>query len=238
MRRVDCLRDDELDATLAAASGDPRRTHARSCPRCAARLDAYRSFLAEEGERDAPHVTVAMTRLSAVLDETIRPPRRGRIDGDRLADAPARPASPAPARDGGPKSWRDWLFGPGRRPVWAMAAVVVAAGAVLWSTRPRDDAPVMRGDPGAAPAVRVEPARQEGDAVVLRWTRWPEADGYRVTLLAADLLERDRLAVTDTTLRLERERLASRGATLYQVEVLVGGDVVATSAPDALLPLP
>lgn len=224
MNESKCIEAGALDEILASAVTDPRRRHLESCPRCRALAENYALFLSPPD--DDPALT---DRAQAKLDAF----------RDRLL-APTDPiAAPRRAMSGAAPWWRG-LFAPAARPAWALAGVLVIAGA-WYVTRPSPPSPAdirLRGEqriemPLAAPRYL------DANTLVLGWRSMPEAARYEVRFYSTSLTEIGRRdAGTDTLLRIAVGQLPptyARGeSVLYRVVALQGGDEISRSPVGSL----
>lgn len=222
MIATQCLKPEELDQVLSAPAADPRRVHARSCPRCGALLAQYASFVAAESGIPERQVADAETRIGAALDREI-----------------GLGAAPKPAAVRTRTRWA-WLREPAFRPALAFAAVAIVLGIAIWS-------PIRLGSPGdgrlrgtegtLAPLVRTE---VEADGTLrLDWHSWSGADAYEVRFYSSDLAELGRRGpFTDTTARIGRHQIpevVGHRELLVRVIALREGDPVGQSS---VVPLP
>ncbi len=227
---------------------DPRRRHLDDCPRCRARLIAFRSFLERRPLPAGVDLGDARRRLSAAI----------RAEAERESHHPHQ----APPRF--PRFWRMQIL-------WKPALGLVAAGVLIALLlrpahhspahhspdvhspdvhspdvhSPTDHSPaggslVLRGQPSASVPLVADWAPDR--SVRLSWPAVPSADGYRVMLYGTDLEEIARLeAGRDTVLALTAAQVArlgpSGGAVFWRVATLAGGEPVSLSAP-ATLQLP
>lgn len=185
----------------------PDRVAFEADPRRRALLREYQAFL-EAAPAAGSRPEEARSALDAVL---------------------ARERDRSPARRSG--AARPWL----RRTLLAVAAVgILGLGLRAQLDRPRDPSGLQRGQ--GAPAFRALQGGVEGDQIVLRWTRHPEADRYEVILYAADLTEMHRTGATaDTTLVLGRDQWGGGEPTAWRVVGRAGGDEVARSSLGSLV---
>jgi hypothetical protein len=217
-----CPPVESFEELLRLDARDPRRAHLDDCPRCRARLIAFRSFVERRPMPAGADLGDARRRLSAAIRAEIEQ------ESPRHRLWPRRP-----------RPWRMQLL-------WKPALGLVAAGVlVILLLRPAgqgsgDGALVLRGE-GPAPAALAADRAPDG-SLRLSWPAVPPAEGYRVMLYGRDLAEIARLeAGRDTVLVLSAERVArlgpSGGAVFWRVAALEGGEPVSLSAP-ATLQLP
>jgi hypothetical protein len=218
MTAIDCISPDDLDWVLELPEDDPRRQHARACPRCRALLDQYVAFLDAALEADAARLADADTRLSAALEREIgaAPAHAGRVAHRARASG-----------------WDTWA-----RPAIAAAAVILVAGAaLLWTRAPRHE-PEVRGGPDLAAALVVDQATLADGAVHLEWRAFPGTTMYQVRVYESDLREVSRFETPETTLTLAADRMSARIArgevVLVRVVALSRGDAIGTSAAIAI----
>jgi hypothetical protein len=216
-----CLDDAELDAARSLSPDHPHSRHLEACPRCFARLEAYRAFLAGEAVEGA-RVVEAREDVRAAL-------RRGMGLPDAPGGEPRVIPMPRPARP---------RYDLGR--VMAVAAAVLAVSALAVFVAPRvfapADAPTLRGvqqGEGAAELELLEPERL-ASGLVLRWRPVEGAVGYKVLFLRADLSElADIGPLTEPQLKLSPEALPpglTNGERVrWQVVALRDGERVVTS---------
>lgn len=217
-----CLAIEEILQCAARPAGDPRRRHVEECPRCWARLVAFREFEAAVAAPPEAKLEQARASIGAALAREIGAP----ADASRVVEFPRG----ARRRGNGPKWWAS-----------AAALIAVAALALALSRGPLsgEKPAVLRGEVasgsmGAAGLTLLEPVRTEAGAITLRWHAVPGAEHYRVTFLGADLAEIAALEPTsDTTFTLRRgalpAALASGATVRYEVAALASGSALATS---------
>jgi hypothetical protein len=209
--------------TLAEAEGrpldDPTRRHLEDCPRCQARLLAYRRFVVEPADLPAEDRAAARVRLQAAL--------RAEMEQSHVAGR----APTARAR----RSWlATWWRGLPLRPAYAVAAALVGVlaislGPVLWR-----QAPETLRQAELTGSVELLAPVAEGDSLALRWRASPGADAYRVTFYTVDLQPIEPPAVRqDTVLRVPVASLRRGGGawTYVRVTALREGDAIADSGP-------
>ena len=231
MTRHECFGPEDLDALLEAHQGDPRRTEAEACPRCAANLALYARFLSPKTHAGA-NLDDARRRLRTFVEREF---------GGGPADEPHQVSGPKQ------RPVRPWAWWPRQLlgPVWAAAAIVVAIGAVaLFRSQMGDGRDVLRGGPapreGASGVIESFPAvALPSGSWQLRWRAAPNAVRYEVELLTVALEGSRRLPVgVDTTLALDRETLLDAGPAgepLYWRVVAIGaGGEIAASPPRTL----
>ena len=218
---------DEFARLMALPEADPERRRAESTAEFAGMKALFTAFEAEGATRgpedDAIRDELAR-RLSTRLPATTA--GAGRASG-------ASPRAAAPERT--PGGWLAVFLGPSGRRALAFAVLVAVAGAGVWMTRrPRED--VVRGEgPGAFTVT----ASAVPGGVALAWPRVPGADGYRVTLLGADLGEVARFDVGDvTTWSLRGDSLPARvapgSAISVEVQALQKGARLSTTPARAI----
>lgn len=227
-----CPPVETFEDLLRLDARDPRRMHLDDCPRCRARLIAFRSFLERRPLPAGADPGDARRRLSAAI----------RAESEREG-------RPRPSRPRLPRFWRIQIL-------WKPALALIAASMlVVLLLRPAGHGPdvhspadhspadgslVLRGQPSASMPLVADWA-PEG-SVRLSWPAVPSAEGYRVMLYGTDLEEIARLeAGRDTMLVLTAAQVArlgpSGGAVFWRVATLAGGEPVSVSAP-ATLQLP
>ena len=240
-----CPPVESFDHLLTLHPADPRRQHLDHCPRCRARLIAFRSFL-EGGPLPAgadldaarAHLTAAV-RKEARLPFAAPPapaPRAHPLGESWLqrvrARLSARPAG-APAR---PLLARPWAA--------ALAFSGVAAVIVLLLVRPgahRQGEIVLRGGPEVQEDLVLSPAETLADgSMLLRWRSISGAESYRVTFYAKNLEQIVQVSAGEANfLTIPAANLAAlgpSGATVFwRVEAMAGGDPAVRSAPASLI---
>lgn len=219
----ECPPLEEFEELAALEMADPRRVHLENCPRCRARLTAFRSFM----EMKPLPVGVRMDDARRHLTEAIRREAASPLQWT----LPRRPST----------SWFRFAR-PIWRPVVGFASALLVVGIFLQVTRDRgaDYPPVLRdvGTPQAARALPVGAVLDNG-SIQLRWRSIPAAEGYRVLFYGVDLAELLRLeAGSDTTLNVPYEQVARLGApgssVFWRVAALQNGDAVSLSPPATL----
>jgi len=204
----------------------PERVHVAQCPRCRSLMLAYHEFAQPGALPEGARMAEAEAALAAMLEREVR--------GVRVDTR----AAVVPAGRGG-AGWWSRLVGPTPvRAAFALAALVVAAGAVWFAAQPRlQGPPVMRGDStGTILALRVEGAqvRSRDGAIELRWEAIRGADHYLVSFYGSDLGDLPSPPpVTDTRLVLERASLPAGlvpgSDVLWQVSAFRQGERLAQS---------
>jgi hypothetical protein len=203
---------------------DPRRRHLEQCPRCRARMMAFRSFMEMEPAPVGADREDARRRLvAAIRRETLRSVGRA-----------------------GPRRsiWQRRLPWPVWKPALGLVAAALLIVVLLRAAGDRGpQAPLMlRGANPTEAVARVPAATWAADgSAVLRWPAVPAADGYRVLVFDQDLQEIARLdAAGDTSLVLSPARLAalapSGAALFWRVAALRQGDQISLSPPATLRP--
>lgn len=222
----DCMPIENLVELITLDPDDPRRAHLDACPRCRARLAAFRSFLEMHPLPEGARPADARKRLSRAIRQETSISQRSR----------SRP---------GPWSFLEIL----RRPRWqAAAGLVVATGAVvllLQLTERREEQPILlRGAEGTESVEGSVPAHsvQADGAVELRWPSMADADEYQILIAGLDLEEILRVeAGPETQILLAAETVRDLGrpgsVVFWRVSALRGGDRIALSPP-ATLTLP
>jgi hypothetical protein len=213
---------ERFEELLRLDPGDPRRAHLEDCPRCSARVTAFQSFLTMRPLPEGIDLDEARRRLSQALRQEVA----GRERASR-----SRPSFPS-----GFFLWPRW------KPALGLAAAL-ALGVILVRTtldRRPDQEIVLRGDSGAGPAVvLLQPVPAEDGALLLRWRKAQDAEGYRVLIYGPDLAEIARIeAGGDTALVLTAARLSQLArpgsAVFWRVATLGRGDQLSLSAPSIL----
>jgi hypothetical protein len=237
-RPVQCIDEQALGDVLALPQSDPRRRHVDECPRCRALAVSYREFLdpSEEvgsyGSAEDSQLTDFREHLTGVASAPAGP--------TRLHDANARAAAPARGTDGEPRSWSERLFAPALRPVWAIAAIVIAFGVMRIAPQSPPGsatAPVLRG--GSAHELATATPSYAANRVTLVWSAHPEADRYQLRFFSTALAEigrRDLGRDTSVTLAIGDLPAAYAGGEtiLWRVVALKAGDELESSAPGSL----
>jgi hypothetical protein len=226
MTAVPCIEAGQVQDLLELSEADPRRRHARECPRCRALVDSYRLYREPGAPPAEARVEDAEARLRAVMAQAIG------------AGLPATRQSVT----SGP-TWIERLFHPALRPAWAFAALAVVLGlATVWPRlQPIGRRVELRGGPTEHP---VEPLAFVGGSygpggVELRWRAWPGAESYEIEFFSGDLQPIGRVrAMAETSLVVPLERLPFRAVqlegALVRIHARVGGDVVGSSRAVAL----
>lgn len=219
----DCLRDDEL-ARVAADPGAPGRAHAETCPRCRARLLAWREFERPVEPADAAGHAAGRERVLGAVRSELGLERSEPV----VTPLPSRPRRARPR-------WERLL-------AVAAAVVVVAGGSWLaWrgfeGPHPGEPPRIERGEPAGGALSPAEPEAGP-DGVRFRWRAVGGADGYVVRVLGADMrVLHESAAVRETTLLLAPEHAAPPrpGEAIYwEIAALRGGETLETTAPRAL----
>ena len=237
-RPVQCIDEESLGDVLALPETDPRRRHVDECPRCRALVVSYRQFLDPAPEETASYGSAEDRRLTEHRERLAGvPATRGsaatRDDADARAATPARPA-------GTPRSWGERLFGPALRPVWAIAAIVIAFGVMKIAPKSPPGVtapPTLRG--GASRELATATPSYAANAVTLLWSANPEADHYQLRFFSTALAEIGRRDLgRDTSVTLATGDLpaayAGGEAILWRVVAMKGGDELESSAPGSL----
>ena len=228
-----CFSPDDLDRAARLRSDEPGWDHIATCPRCRARIIAYRAFSAPGEIPVEADLPVARTYLSRALDRVV-------YGGEEIAaevtpDADGR--SGGAARRGGQhrvgQHHRIW------RPALALAAVLcLAVGLELnrrtdfWSPPPGDNEQILRGDPASQQevfALRVVPGPDEG-SLRLEWDTPAKTDASQVVLFngGLEVLARfDTGAATYLVLRTS-EVPAADEVSFARVVFFRGGDEIAS----------
>jgi hypothetical protein len=220
VKRSGCFGADEAGDVFALPERDPRREHARTCPRCGALLESYRAFaLAEEPAVPRAELADADARLTRVLEELAGPPaaaHRGRV------------------REAGPGFWERLRY-PAMRPALAFAALALVLGGAWLGTRAmhRESGVVLRGE-APAPTIVIERAERSAGALHLAWRTFSGADAYEAHFYSGELVEIGRLPLHGTRADLPIATLPFRpapgGILLVRVIALAHGDPIATSS--------
>ncbi len=237
-----CFLPEDIDLAESLPAGDPRRAHARECPRCRALLAAWRSFHAGQAPEgaDPQHAT---ERLDACL-------RREILAAPQAATRPARRPEPSRPRRGRnlPAARRlpPWpvLGRPGRAILAAAAVVLVCAGLWLVVGGPDGgmDRTILRGASDApGPLLRLEAPEWTADGGVrLRWRPVAGADAYEVLLQDGEASTLATIPSRAAGQELSAELLAALAEEprplLVQVAALAAGDRIALSRPFPLIP--
>ncbi len=223
---------EEFSRLMSLPEDDPQRMRAATTPR----FEAMRRMLADF-ERPGAAPTDPEDIDSACVE------LRRRLAGQGIQPT-EEPSPPDPARPGPPRAadrpeagWRalaDLLGRPAGRAGVALAGLAVVAGLAWWSSGIRPPVRAVRGTDEVAD-FRVASTRDAAGTVMLRWTRVPGADEYRVRFLGADLTEIARLeglGRPECALRaggLPRG-LAAGAEVSIEVVALHQGDPIATSS--------
>lgn len=221
----DCFRLEDLGEIAELDPQNPRRAHARDCPRCRALLIAVTEFRDAQTLPPGAYPEEAERALAAALERELA--------GDDALD-------PRRAEAASPPWYTRWYRFLGR-PVIATGALaaLVLLFAMLFSG---DEAPhpgVVRDVASAAGATPVilPPVFARDETVTLRWRPAAEADGYQVVFFDLDLRELDQQQTgRDTLLQVDLPTLRAKlppneREMLWQVRALRYGDVIGESAP-------
>ncbi len=222
-----CHADADLGALVDLPSGHPDLEHTEVCPECRVRLATYRRFLSGCADQADPQREEA---LSQFLD-------------DHLG---TRTAADVVASDN--------IVGFRRSPlrrVWAPALAVAAVLLIMVSYRqynqslPLTSPELMpgigqvRGDSEAAALTGLNLAvrRDQDGQLVLEWNASTDAEAFRVVIYDAGLHALGRLeAGRKLELVVRPDGIpGGESAVYWSVEVIVDGQVTATSAPAALM---
>lgn len=219
---------------------DPRRVEAMRSPRTRALLATYQDFLEQPPAEPLPGANLldADRRLAEALDRELALPAAVVGEPGAATTEPRRALKDEPRR-----GLLELLFAPALRPAFALAAVVLVAGAVWMGTSQRRtpaDEPVMRGD--AAGSFRAQIQSQAEGRATLTWTTVTGADHYELRFYAQDLSERGRVDLgPETRVELLAGQLPvgllSGEVMLWQAFAMKGQDVLAES-PTATIRLP
>ena len=239
-RPVQCISEEALGDVLALPPSDPRRRHVDECPRCRALATSYRQFLEPSTEETASYGTAEDRRLTefrerltgvATAAATTSAPPASTPDAQARAAAPAAPA----------RSWSERLFGPALRPVWAIAAIVIAFGVMKIAPKsPPGPAtePTLRG--GTSHELATAAPSYAAHGVTLVWSANPEADHYQLRFFSTALAEIGRRDLgRDTSVTLADPSglpaaYANGETILWRVVAMKGGDELESSAPGSL----
>lgn len=193
-----------MPVVLASRDDDARRAHLRDCARCQALQRMYEAFMTPATHLPESERRDAVARLRTAVAE------RSAVSTARAPNDTTR----------GRARWFEWIGGRNR---WALAAVVVAIGAMFVGREMRPDRGEIRlreatgRDAGGELAIESMRASPDG-GFDLDWKKVPGADAYELRFYSADLREVARLGP------LQNDELTVRASD----SVLVG-------APDAVL---
>lgn len=196
-----CIPIADLSVVAALPVGEPRRDHLDACPRCRARLEAYRAFMVADEPAGADADAAERILAARLHQEIVGPPRRGvvrRFPTSNLTTG-----------------------------LLALAAVLVLTLVVPRFLQVGDHPgadPVLRGDASSEVMTLRSTAPGEG-SWDLSWDAVQGADDYRVILLDEDLAEISRQRTGGAT----TWSSAKEGAVLWRVEALRSGEPVAVS---------
>ena len=221
MSPTPCFAPEDVAAVLAAPDDDPRRAHARDCPKCGALLAAYRLYEAMPAPADAAEVAAAEARLQAFIareiggSDTAREPR----PTPRLADRRPRVR---------------WF-----QPALAFAAIAIVAVAMLWPRSTVGPPHVtLRGAPATAPPVALRGPRVAAGRFTAHWAAVAGAEKYEVRFYGTDLAHLGALASTDTLVDVDASSLPftldPARKVLVRVVAMEAGREIAASAPQEL----
>ena len=254
-----CPPAEKLAEILALSPSDPARAEIDRCPRCQARVLAFRSFLEPGPLLPEANLPEARRRLASVLAAEEDRRTSGSEAAGHPAGSPAvEPAvGPADGPAGSParsRPWRllwpaSWGWG------WSFALAggfAVVAVALFLTGHPAS----LRTETGTLPrAGRVEPGGSgtmgrlspvlhaaesaQGGGLLLRWSRVAQADAYVVTVHDLNLKLLLRLpAVADTFVQLPPSTAVRIGRSgenaLWSVAALSRGDEIGSSPPGVL----
>lgn len=222
---------EEFARVMGLSESHPERRRAEANPQFAALRALHDSFVAgdEAGAAGAESIRAELERR--VLPRVLGPAGAG-------ATAGGGPSGRSADRTGGFFAALLAAFAqPAARWSVAFAAIALVAGVGWWSTArgPRRD--VIRGE-ATTGAFEVRAALR-GGSLELRWTAVPEADGYRVVLLGADLTEVAHFDLGNgTTKTLDRDSLppalASGQPVSVEIVALKSGQPIATTPARAI----
>jgi len=215
-----CVEVEALGAVLERPADDPLRREVEACPRCAARLTAYREFIAE-GAVVGARVDEARARLDAFRATRIEAPAMRRTDG---------------ARHGVGRWWRRLGESRALRPALVAATAVVVAAALWWHPW-APPAPVLRGVSDTAFAIAS--VQVDDGALDLSWSAFPEADAYALRVFTSDLTEVARFGpVAETRLSVPVSAIigpaGGERSLLCSVVAISDGDEIAATPPQPL----
>lgn len=219
----ECPSVEALAALAELSEGDARVQALAACPRCRARMLAYREFLTPGPAAAGARLDAARAALDAALAREL---------GDAPAVvAPVRPVA-APQR----RSWFEALFAPALRPAWGLALVAILAAGVWVAQQPAPR--ILRGDD--APTVVTHDVEQRPGAAVLDWESVPGATRYEVRFYAQDLSDLATMDAGDArAFTLEAgalpQGLKSGEKVSWQVVALAGHDELARSRMESVV---
>lgn len=225
-----CLDPEEMGRVAQSSSDDPCLAHMRDCPRCRARLIAYREFVEQSAAAPGSDSATAAVRLRRAFDLELMGP------GSREARRTAT---------GSTKSrLRAWFNNATLRPAWALGAALMLAVVFYAGHEWRHGSGPRHLLRGPAPQSGFSAAHGRIDllplralpsgGVELRWRGVPGADAYDVRIIGPDLGDLARFAsVRDTVLVLLPNHVPSDAgpgaAAAWRVTALQGGRRLAES---------
>ncbi|NOT33228.1 MAG: hypothetical protein HOP12_03560 [Candidatus Eisenbacteria bacterium] len=238
MKSKDCFEPEALAEVFALSESDPRRRHARDCPRCSSLLESYRLFLSPGSELQSDHVARAAARLDEVVAS---------MTG--IAGSSARPIADATSGKRSANatglSWLERLLHPSLRPALAFAVLALVLGGVaVWprlamTPAPRGGEPVLRGERAIA-EFALGRAELGVGGLDLEWAGVSDAEGYVVRIFTPELQEIGTLGPLSTTSF--HSALANLPFTLpagetivVQVAAVRSGDTLGTSRARVLI---
>ncbi len=213
---------ESLAEVLRLDPDDPRRRHLEECPRCRARVAAFRSFMEMEPIPAGANREDARRRLDAAIHAGVGP-HEGRAASH-------------------PSTWWQGLLRPAWRPALGLAVAVLLTVVLVRgpADRGRLGEMMLRGAGPGAQVTAVPTATWSADgSVALRWPAVAGADGYRVLIYNQDLEEIAQLeAGRESTLTVSAGQLAgltpARAALFWRVAALQHGDPTSVTAPATL----
>ncbi len=191
------------------------RAHVAACARCAAFVAEYTAFLAGDERLPPGDRHDADRRLGEFVREQV------------LSAVPVTRASESP-EPGVLSRLLAWFAAPQGRWATSLAVVVLVAG--IFVTTRQDELPVGRVQRGAESAAFAATVTAGADGgAQLRWPAAPQADGYRVEALGADLAVVQSFDVS-AALEWKLEPGAAPGAAYVRVVALRRGDRLGETA--------
>lgn len=211
-----CYEIEELGRLTQLAADDPQLRHLATCPRCRARLAAYRQFMQPDALPPEAQAERAQARLTAALEE-------------------AAVAAPTTRMRRSPfESLITTLRRPALVPAWGLVAVLLLVWIFAGDGLRNGEAPgVLRGEETARGRVILAAdadALSDG-TLLLTWQPHAACEEYELLILGSDLAELRRIAVGSETEWVFDPAELEEGETFYwRIVGLEDGEPVARSS--------